>query len=248
MAEKFDFKSTDTSQHRPKDGVWSEVREALREQFPNPQRQGCPGPEVLMRLAYRRMPLEEAEPWLDHFSRCSPCFREFEQLQLQARQLRQLRWKLVAGVAVALCSSLALWWTYSHEKAIRARSNQPSQSQPAPQARLAQPPQVSLNFENALSQRDTDQQNSNAPRLPRGPVEISIYLPAGSEPGRYEMELRGSEKASSPQVRFEGAANPEGARMVLKCSPDFSAMEPGTYILALRCNGGRWRYSPVAIS
>jgi len=37
----------------------------LLKEFPNPERSGCPGADVLKRIASRTMPLNEAEKWLD---------------------------------------------------------------------------------------------------------------------------------------------------------------------------------------
>src|ERR1700740_875645 len=38
----------------------------LLKDFPNPERIGCPGAEVLKKIAAHEMPLSEAERWLDH--------------------------------------------------------------------------------------------------------------------------------------------------------------------------------------
>ena len=50
----------------------------LIKEFPNPERVGCPGSEVLRRIASREMPLSEAEKWLDHLGSCSPCYSDFK--------------------------------------------------------------------------------------------------------------------------------------------------------------------------
>lgn len=244
MAKIFDLKKTYGALRQPGEEMWGELRQALREQFPNPRREGCPAPAVLMQLAQRRMPLEEAEPWLDHFSRCSPCFRDFEQLQLQAKQLRQLRWKTVAGVAVGVGLSLALWFTYSHEKAIRAKT-MPSG---VPTVVIQAYAEIALHFETELSPRDSGRPNPNPPQLPRSRVALSIYLAAGSQAGRYEIELLRNRSDSVPQARFEGTTQIEGDAMVLRSMPDLSAIEPGIYLVALRSKLGRWRYFPVTIS
>jgi hypothetical protein len=38
----------------------------LLKEFPNPERSGCPGADILKRIAARTMPLNEAEKWPDH--------------------------------------------------------------------------------------------------------------------------------------------------------------------------------------
>jgi hypothetical protein len=54
----------------------------LLEEFPNPARTGCPSPEVLRSIASHKMPLLEAEKWLDHLTSCSPCYRDFCQFRV----------------------------------------------------------------------------------------------------------------------------------------------------------------------
>ena len=56
----------------------------LSRDFPNPQRVGCPDSAVLKGIALHKVPLAEADRWLDHFSSCSPCFQEFTQFRKQA--------------------------------------------------------------------------------------------------------------------------------------------------------------------
>ena len=60
-------------------------RGLLRE-FPNPDRQGCPPSEILRRIAGHAMPLSEAEKWLDHLGSCSPCYRDYLDLQAVKRK------------------------------------------------------------------------------------------------------------------------------------------------------------------
>src|SRR5260370_12012528 len=60
----------------------------LRKEFPNPKRIGCPGAEVLKKIASRKMPLSEAEVWLGHLGSCSPCSNDFCQFQSAYGHLR----------------------------------------------------------------------------------------------------------------------------------------------------------------
>ena len=46
---------------------------------PNPTREGCPPPELLMRLARRELSIDD--PAYDHFAKCSPCYQELRALQ-----------------------------------------------------------------------------------------------------------------------------------------------------------------------
>src|SRR5437879_8544720 len=60
------------------------LNKGLSRDLPNPQRIGCPGSAILKKIALHNLPLVEADPWLEHFSSCSPCFQEFSEIRQQA--------------------------------------------------------------------------------------------------------------------------------------------------------------------
>src|SRR5260370_6755514 len=82
-------------------------RGLLRE-FPNPERIGCPSSEIVRGIARHRVPLVEAEPWLDHLTSCSPCYRDFSQFR-DAYQFRRMT-ILFAIVASVLIVASVSWW------------------------------------------------------------------------------------------------------------------------------------------
>lgn len=247
MTKIFDFARPKAVTSTQDDEIWRQLRQSLHEQFPNPQRDGCPGMGVLKRLAQGAMPLDEAEAWLDHFSQCSPCFRDFGKLQLQAKHRRKMVWSFAATAAIALCSSLALWLTYGHEKEINAKTRRPGST--LAQIQQTQPPLVSLHLEDVSANRDTDNDTeANLQRLPRGPISLSIYLPPGSEGGTYEIAFLHKRTDSAPLARFKGIVQLENGAAVLRTTPDTSALEPGDYVLAFRPAGGWWRYSRITIA
>jgi hypothetical protein len=58
----------------------------IRADFPNPQRIGCPGPDVLRELAQPPAHTQLAH-LLAHIRQCAPCFDELKEL----RQKRQIQ-------------------------------------------------------------------------------------------------------------------------------------------------------------
>src|SRR5947209_539723 len=70
------------------DCILAALGRSLLKDFPNPDRIGCPGPEVLKRISSHEMNLSEAEKWLDHLTSCSPCYRDFSQFQTAYRSRR----------------------------------------------------------------------------------------------------------------------------------------------------------------
>src|SRR5437899_11161996 len=73
----------------------------LLKDFPNPERIGCPGADVLKKIASHEMPLSEAEKWLGHLGSCSPCYADFNRLQT-AHESRQRRMVLAVAAGILL--------------------------------------------------------------------------------------------------------------------------------------------------
>ena len=80
----------------------------LLKDFPNPERIGCPGVEVLKKIASHEMPLSEAEKWLDHLGSCSPCYADFKRLQ-EAHDSRRRRIWLATAAGILLVATVAGW-------------------------------------------------------------------------------------------------------------------------------------------
>src|SRR5258707_2215681 len=72
----------------------------LLKEFPNPNRTGCPGPDVLKRIASHEMPLSEAEKWLDPLGACSPCYSAVSRFQAASRNRRTRTSRSVAATGL----------------------------------------------------------------------------------------------------------------------------------------------------
>jgi len=80
----------------------------LLKEFPNPDRTGCPGSDVLRKIASHEMPLPEAEKWLDHLTSCSPCYADFSQFRA-AHQRRRTRTLLAIAASILIAIGIAGW-------------------------------------------------------------------------------------------------------------------------------------------
>ena len=80
----------------------------LLKDFPNPERSGCPGPDVLKKIASRTMPLDEAEKWLDHLGSCSPCYSDFSEFR-KSHELRKKRILLAIAASILVVAGIAGW-------------------------------------------------------------------------------------------------------------------------------------------
>src|SRR5712692_456027 len=94
----------------------------LLKEFPNPDRAGCPGSDVLRKIASHEIPLPEAEKWLDHLTSCSPCYSDFCQFQA-AYQRRHARTFLAIAASILIVVCLAGWAFFlRHSKSVVAQT------------------------------------------------------------------------------------------------------------------------------
>ena len=70
--------------------VQKKIQQAILTSYPNPNRESCPGSEVLLELARRATKfktLEGDERW-EHVTHCSPCYSEYL-VEFRNRRLRK---------------------------------------------------------------------------------------------------------------------------------------------------------------
>ena len=193
--------------------------------YPNPERRGCPGSDVLKAVASRRLGLEEAEPWINHLSSCSPCTREFAELR-QAFQQRQ-RLRLASVAAGLLIVLVAAAWLFLR---------QPTRPVEA----------ATLDLTNQGALRGAEQAQPNPPlELGRGNLNLTMYLPVGSEPGMYEVEV--VRQPGQPIWSAQAQVNLENYKSTLHVRVDLSHLERGLYLLAIRQKDTSWSYYPLVL-
>jgi hypothetical protein len=157
---------------------------------------------------------------------------------------------------LALCASLMITvglgvWFYAVRgepglrppKPVIVQKNPPPQSPPSP-------------FEVAL----VDLRNRSPVRGEQGPppdgtvvaslptrrLDLSVYLPIGSEEGQYEIQIL--REAETPLVALSGSAILKDHNVVLRLRSDLAGLEPGRYLLGLRKANFRWTYYPIALA
>ena len=88
------------------------IEELLLRAYPNLERKGCPGPDVIRALASKAVPPEDAA-W-EHMWKCSPCFAEFKELRdARRRNERAVRRKrniysAAAAAIILVCIGAAV--------------------------------------------------------------------------------------------------------------------------------------------
>ncbi len=186
----------------------------LRKEFPNPKRIGCPGAEVLKKIASRKMPLSEAEAWLDHLGSCSPCYNDFSQFR-EASQRDRSRTLLAVAASILLVATVAGW------ALLRNRNDNP-------------PTQTAiLDLRNRSVARGAETNPDEPPlELRRTAKNLKILLPLGSSDGPYDVRIvtpSGEELAAS-----SGTAKLNDHITSLEVVLPRDSLQSGKYLLQLR--------------
>ena len=207
------------------------LQEAVLRHYPNPERIGCPGPDVLKQVAREEQPYENSH-W-EHIQHCSPCYKEFLELRREFKRQRataqKLRWAAAIAALLVVAMAPFLWLRHSG-------ANDDS-------------PVAILNLESTPVTRGLGSAPSGSiQHLPRRSGRYEIYLPLGSIPGNYEVEFRSHRDDPEPVARFTGSATIRGGTTVLRITANLTNIPAGTYSFSYRRNGGEWRELQVALS
>jgi hypothetical protein len=199
----------------------------LSRDFPNPQRVGCPGSAVLRGIALHKVPLSEADRWLDHFSSCSPCFQEFTQFRKQAVNRRRTQiWLAVAAVFIF---AVAGWFW------VRTR----------PQVQTAVIVVLDLRGRATVRGENPPETSQSQLEVPRSAKSLNLELPIGSNEGAYEVALL--DPSGTELLRTNATAKLEDHIVVLRADVDLAVISPGSYFLGLRQRGLEWMRFPIRV-
>ena len=203
-------------------------------QFPNPERRGCPDARLLRDLAWRRR-FPEISEVVGHLTECSPCCQEHR------RYLRGYRtYKTGLRIAAVLLLALGATWLWLRFFTLPEKKQAPEIIKKAPIVAPQVPPQpevreVALDLRNrSYTRGETPPQvetEKNALRLPRERLRLKVYLPLGSEAGKYEVQIR---KGSESILKLTGTAHVQNGITVFTIEADLSSFVPGNYLLAIR--------------
>ncbi len=213
------------------------VQQAILQNFPNPERKGCPGDEVLREVAGRRRLVEDAA-W-QHITHCSPCYATFLEYKDEIRRERRKRglFILVGGV-VAACVLIVVsaWWAgvFPGRRAEQA-------------AIVAE--NWTVDLYNWDAQRGGGLQQGREIALPRTVVRVRVILPRFSRPGTYQIAVCRSRRIESAIAENTGNATIEGPREIVTVQLDLRAVRPGNFwFVTKRESDAAGYYFPVRIS
>ena len=210
-----------------------------RSAFDSPQRIGCPKSQTLKLLAQRSPSVAESPDLIDHIATCSPCFNEYSRHRT-AHKRRVAIWFWLASFALlALCFLLARARILPTGQAPAFKNEIAGGAQPLEQV-------LDLRLSSIPRGDAPEPRGAQLPRIPRGKLALSIYLPTGSEDGVYEIALV---NASGRDVLTASAeAKLQNYIEVLPASLDLSRFSTGRYVLRIRRRPeGQWNSYLVVI-
>jgi hypothetical protein len=206
------------------------VQEAALKAYPNPERKGCPGTQVLQQMARLRVPPEHKA--YSHVQTCSPCLRELLDLQ-KAKSQEQRSFKnralLAACFALFLVGAIFLQW--------RTRQNLPM-------------PSAVINFSTTSVDRGSEPEGKPKQELQsfqRKSLLLTVYLVPGSDDGAYDFQVL-SPADGRVLENVSGTASISQGLTSLICKVDFSRLNPGMYKARVkRRSSVEWRSLTVEL-
>jgi hypothetical protein len=190
--------------------------------YPNPERVGCPGSEVLKGLAERTIDLAKAKDWVLHLGCCSPCFAEYTEFRKQAQRRKAFELAFASVALVALIVGGVWLWRAHRFPGIGGKPT------------VAAVMQVTLDLRNWMVFRGEQppSAHSGPVHLPRGRLDLTVLLPVGSEAGNYKLQI--ATELGKPLVNATGTAviRKDGVT-ALKVKLDLSSLKPGDYVLGI---------------
>jgi hypothetical protein len=211
------------------------LQQAILRDYPNPERKDCPGEDTLRKLATREY--GDDHPSWEHVTHCSPCYEEFLRFVEEARREEEIRTAarkrhllIATAVAVLLVAGVVIWRVYSPGTAT-----------------VAEYKPAALDLKDESFRRGDHQSplESKQRVLRRDWLDLSIYLPVGSERGPYQIRLE--QKAGEPVLETQGTGSIENGTTVVRAKLDLHGLAPGRYFFGIRQPPWEWTYVPVTI-
>ena len=199
----------------------------LLKEFPNPDRAGCPGSDVLKRIASHEMPLAEAEKWLEHLTSCTPCYRDFSELQADYRH-RRMQTVLAIAASILIVVGVAGWALFFKQK-----------GSPGVQTAV-------LDLRNRSVPRGGELNPGEQPlELSRAVKHLNVYLPLGSAEGPYELRI--ATATGSAIFTTNGVASLNDGVTSIEAAVDLSSARSGRYVLQIRRPNSEWNSYPLLL-
>ncbi|HEV2381825.1 MAG TPA: hypothetical protein VG206_18810 [Terriglobia bacterium] len=170
---------------------------------------------------------------------CSPCFAEY--VRLRESWERSVRRRKLAAIAAVIVLAVVSWVVGR----LLRQLNQQRQEMKAHDTNVIYQANL-LDLRNMAAVRGAGQsRNEPAAALPRAPLALAIYLPTGSEPGDYEVQV--TQGPSQPLLKAQGNARLRDHIAVLEVKLELQQLQPGPYLFWIRQPGTSWSYYSILV-
>jgi hypothetical protein len=213
------------------DQISRAVQESILRNYPNPERRGCPGNEVVRSVA-ARSELKADDVW-EHITHCSPCYAEFLTYKDEFRRTRQhevrVRRRTLIGLAAAAAVAVPVVLVTQRDDS-------------AEQVVIAE-----WDLERYAPSRSLEQDPNQPPfRAPLKRGRIRARLPLGTDKGTYQIEVRRTEEGAALKTAT-GNADIVNGHTILPFEIDLSDLAAGSYFAAIGGHGKSWRVQPLIL-
>lgn len=210
------------------------VQQTILNNFPNPNRVGCPG-DARVREVAARTAIVEDDDW-QHITHCSECYREFlaakEELRRSSRRTRTLG--LIGGTTLLVIVAALAGYRYIGETGL-GRENLAATYVPA-----------TLDLHDISEVRGSDKPvQHQIPTLSARALDLTVTLPFASEAGSYEFELTDGEGRIIR--RGTGNAAIRNGDTAFTTRLDLIGVTPGDYRFGWRQKPFDWVATPVIV-
>jgi len=210
------------------------VQQTILNNFPNPNRVGCPG-DARVREVAARTAIVEDDDW-QHITHCSECYRDFlaakEQIRRSGRRARTLG--LIGGTALLVIAAAIGGYRYLSER------------RPSDGAAVISYAAATLNLRDVSEVRGIDKPvRREIPTLPKRALELKVVLPFASEAGAYQFELTNG--GGSIVARGSADAVIRDGNTVFTRRVDLSGLTTGSYKFAWRREPFDWVSTSVRV-
>ena len=216
------------------------VQQAFLDAFPNPDRIGCPGHDLIRAIARKKIDSDESVR--RHMRSCSPCSQDLLTFRHQWRRVKITRFAFLAAAATVLIV-FGIYWrrTISHT--------------PSSQSNLIAGNKQTLHLETGTLdfydsfRRGTGNTAPGTVQTVRSSARLLVViLPMASPPGEYEVQIRnGSDDGKTIKLVRATASNNANGRTTVQF--DLGApLLPGSYGVAFRPQGSNlWSYGTFTV-
>ena len=206
------------------------VQESILRNYPNPERRGCPGDDVVRSVA-ARTELKADDVW-EHITHCSPCYAAFlaykDQFRRERRSEVRMRRRTLIGLAAAAAIAVPV-----------VLLTRPDES--SGEVIIAE-----WDLERYAPSRSMEDQNRPPFRAPLKRGRIRARLPLGTDEGTYQIEVRRTEEGPALKTAT-GKAQILDGHTVLPFELDLTDLPAGSYFAAIGGHGKSWRVQPLIL-